>query len=73
MSKMILSFSLFNCIDKVMSFTEREKIERERENLRMAIGNEFSLGFGMTAEYVNRGLQLRNECAYLDLHKGTGP
>ena len=39
----------------------------------MAVGEEFSLVFEMTAEYVNEDLQLRNEYADLDLCKGTGP
>lgn len=39
----------------------------------MAISNEFSLGFGMTVEYVNRDLQQRDEYADLDLCKGPGP
>lgn len=51
-------------------------IYRERKgrvNLGMVIGHEFILGFGMTAEYTNGDLQLKNGCADLDVCKGTGP
>lgn len=39
----------------------------------MAIGNEFSLGFGMTEEYTSGDPQFRNEYADLDVYNGTGP
>lgn len=49
------------------------KREKNRVNLGMAIGNEFSLGFGMTEEYTNGVPQFRNGYADLDVCNGTGP
>lgn len=68
-SGMIIQFFGVHLVDVLMTFTER----KDKVNLGMAIGNEFSLGFEMTGEYANGDLHLRNGCADLDGRKRSGP
>ena len=56
-----------------MSSWHSQRERKDRVNLGLAVGNEFSLGFGMTAGYTDGDLQLSNGCADLDVCKGTGP